>query len=352
MGYGSKPPSWPAPGRAQIARAVPAGSRRARSQRDFLAALAADPELAELRADCARNVAEFARVLARYASWRDCTTRPTRARVCEQVGGRGRGGQLGLSTFKKCRAWLESRGYLGTVVAGSTAALDGMRTSPALIDPGAPNTAAVYVLAVPRRKQLIRRPACSDPLNRPPSGLRKEPVQGHARKATDQGQNRAGCARAVLLAAGRARCATAGQDITEGWAAHLAGPFAAADWTPADIAHAIDYEPTGRQHRLSARVAHAVGWLRWRLACWLGADGRPLPSASQQRAAARAAAAAARARLLAHLEVIRRDRADPAPHAAAIRAALGWRAGMMSRKHQRRPQRTESTSDDPPEDRR
>jgi hypothetical protein len=347
MGYGADPSRWPAPGRAQIARAVPAGSRRARSQRDFLAALAADPDLAELRADCARNVLECARVWARYADWADQTTRPTRARVCAQVGGRGRGGQLGLSTFKKCRAWLESRGYLGTVVAGSTAALDGMRTSPALVDEQAPNTAAVYVLAVPRRKQLIRRPACSDPLNRPPSGLRKEPVQGHARETPGQRQNRAGCARAVLLAAGRARCATAGQGITKGWAAHLAGPFAAAGWTPGDVAHAVDYEPGGAQHRLSARVAHVVGWLRWRLARWLGADGAPLPSASQQRAAARAAAAAERARLREHLAAIRRDRVDPAPHAAAIRAALGWRSDMMSRMQQRS-QRTESTSDDPP----
>lgn len=321
---------WPAPGRAQIARAVPAGSRRAVSQREFLARLQCDPELAQLRADRARNISECARVMARYADWADRTTRPTRGRVCAQAGSL-RGGVLGLSTWKRARAWLEARGYLGTVVAGTTAALDGMRTSPALVDPDGPNTAAVYVLTVPRRKPAAPLPTGPTAINGPPSVSRQGHIQGHARATRRPGESGAGCAGALLRVGGRPPCGRAGQGITEGWAAHLAGPFERAGWTAADIAHAIDYEPGGAQHRYGARVASAVGWLRWRLARWLDDDGAPVASRSQQRAASRARTAAAAARMREQLAGLRAGWTDPAPHASAIRAALGWRAGKIPR---------------------
>ena len=48
-------PPHPIPGKATIYAAIPGGSRRARSQRAYLAALLADPELAELRADARRS---------------------------------------------------------------------------------------------------------------------------------------------------------------------------------------------------------------------------------------------------------------------------------------------------------
>jgi hypothetical protein len=79
----------------------------------------------------------------------------------------------------------------------------------------------------------------------------------------------------------------AGQVITEGWSRWIAAPFLAAGWTPRDLLYAIDHPPGDHgQHRLSAKVRHPVGWLRWRLGLWLDADGAALRSLSQIRAAA------------------------------------------------------------------
>ena len=130
----------------------------------------------------------------------------------------------------------------------------------------------------------------------------------------------------------------AGQGITEGWCAWIAKRFTAAGWTARDLAWAVDYEPGGAQHRLSARVRHVTGWLRWRLGRWIRPDGSVHPSRSQQLAASRERARADRARLaeltgaLAAGLALPEDSAapdpgawtDPAPHAAAIRERLGW----------------------------
>jgi hypothetical protein len=106
----------------------------------------------------------------------------------------------------------------------------------------------------------------------------------------------------------------AGQTVTEGWSGWLSRPFVAAGWSAADLMWAIDYPPGDHgQHRLSAAVRHPVGWLRWRLGLWLGADGAALPSVSQVRAVLRERDRAER----------ERHRAMLASRAAQIRAALG-----------------------------
>ena len=92
---------------------------------------------------------------------------------------------------------------------------------------------------------------------------------------------------------------------------HLAWPFFAAGWTPADLVHAIDHDTRGRQHGYSAGVRSPAGWIRSRLAAWLGPDGTPLPSRSQQLAEAR-----------------RQVLADQAAHRAARQAAAARAAGV------------------------
>jgi len=52
-------------------------------------------------------------------------------------------------------------------------------------------------------------------------------------------------------------------------------------WTPADVIHALDHEPSGRQHGYVQAVRSPAGWARARLALWLDSSGRPLPSRSQ-----------------------------------------------------------------------
>src|ERR1039457_3565336 len=175
----------PSAGQPAIARAVPAGSRRARSQREFLAALIADPALAELRADARRVVTECARVWARHASWSDRTTRPTRRRVCDLVGSdrvhRGCPGcapgapcrrhPLSAAAYKTARRWLESHGYLGLVSAGSTPAF-----RPGVLSRADDaNEAAVHLLTIPHRRPRTRPAECADTLIRPPSRSRSDP---------------------------------------------------------------------------------------------------------------------------------------------------------------------------------
>ncbi len=126
-----------------------------------------------------------------------------------------------------------------------------------------------------------------------------------------------------------------GQGITDGWCAHLAVPFIAAGWSPADLLHAINHDPGGARHRNRLdRVKYPLGWLRARLARWLDPDEdgvtpwkrrRPVLARSLQRAVdsqqRRAGQQARRERMAAAAAAW----ADPGPHAAGIREQQGWR---------------------------
>ena len=72
--------------RLAIVQAIPAGSKRARSQRKYLRAVVADPVIASLRADRRRAVLELARILARHADWRTMTSWRPRERACAEIG--------------------------------------------------------------------------------------------------------------------------------------------------------------------------------------------------------------------------------------------------------------------------
>src|SRR5260370_36920806 len=81
--------SYCAPGRAEIARAVPPGSKRLRGQRIerlYLDALTGHPGVIALRPAARRNVIEVAKWLARRAAYADGTSWPTPARICERAG--------------------------------------------------------------------------------------------------------------------------------------------------------------------------------------------------------------------------------------------------------------------------
>jgi hypothetical protein len=332
-----------------VAQAIPAGSRRCADQRAALRALAADPELAQRRADFGHHVAEVYRFLIRHADWRTALTVPGRANVCRAVVRSCTGQPISASTFKRCRAWLEEHGYLGTVTGGWTP----MLSAAVLTDPEARNLAPVYVVTIPRRPRPDRperRPArLHDGSNEPLPLLPKARVRTHARgcaREDDEKQNNEDHASRGLTSKTSAQsrwslrrrpenraegqsAAEALQDhhrvlarISAAYVRHLARPFVAAGWTPADVGHALNYEFGGAQHRFSmATVGNAGAWARARLARWLGPDGVPLPSASQQRAArddaARAQSAEQQTRTAA-----RRDGAAAAAAAARRGAAL------------------------------
>jgi len=113
---------------------------------------------------------------------------------------------------------------------------------------------------------------------------------------------------------------------------HLARPFFAAGWNGRDVLHAIDHDPRGRQHGYTAGIRSPAAWARARLAAWLGPDGTPLPSPSQQRAAAAAAtAAAAAARREETSRLAATATADTGGWADRARAMLAARGGTVAR---------------------
>jgi hypothetical protein len=339
--YRGSPARYEDPGRAEIVAAVPAGSRRlctVRAEKTYLAALTADPELAARRPVFREHVLDVAKQLARHASYRNGTTRPTRARICALA-------RVSQSTWKAARRWLQAFGWLGVVREGWTSRLRPMALQAA--DP-LPDQAAVYVVCVPKpvyrsavaaacgQSRPLTQQAClqgsspratppgDNPVDGPPSGRTQplRPVAGQIRTASG-----ALAPRAHRCGPGLGR----GVTITDGWCAHLAGPFEAAGWSPRDVQHAIDHDPDGVQHRHPvAGVRHPAAWLRARLARWLEpGDGpwkhrRPRPSRSQVLAAAAAARKLEQAaRRAARSQALAAAEHGPA-RAAQIRQQLGW----------------------------
>jgi hypothetical protein len=110
----------------------------------------------------------------------------------------------------------------------------------------------------------------------------------------------------------------------------LARPFFAAGWTGADVLHALDHDPGGRQHGYSAEVRSPAGWIRARLVGWLGPDAVPLPSRSQRVAIARAQVLADQAERRERDERGRAEAGDYRARAAEARAMLTRRPRPQS----------------------
>lgn len=339
-------PITPAPpaarlSRAEIFRAVPGGSKRARSQRAYLAALLADPELAGLRADARRSVLEVARVLARWASWRTMTAWRPRARICAEVGSsRDPERPLSVSAFKSCRRWLEAHGYLGLVEGGTTP----LFRAAVLADSSEANRCPLYVLATPRCRCQIRKPEPGSAVNRPlprsrrDLGLAPRAHEGSPKVKSEtarapRGQPvlppgapalhhrpRTRSEALAVAAAVQARSRFLGQLSIE-HLRHLGRPFFAAGWSGADVLHAIDHDERGRAYGYAQGIRSPAAWARARLAAWLGPDGLPLPSRSHLAAAARERDQAEQTRRRAEL----REPSGYAEGAAAARAMLGAR---------------------------
>jgi hypothetical protein len=317
----------------QVLRAVPRGSKRLRGfaiEREYLAGVTALPEFAQLRADARELTLEAIKQLGRRASYADGTTRRGADPWHVLIG-------CALSTRKRIWRRLQAWGVLGVVEQGCTPEFSSRLQE---------NVAAIYVLCVPRARPAAAAPVISGPPTQsartgvsPPAHARGEDQDGRASGAAQHGSAAAASAAAPADAVVRVLRRAARYPVSEGWCAWIGRPFAAAGWTAADLLWAIDHPPDDRgQHRLDARVRHPVGWLRWRLAQWLGQDGRPGPSASQIRAAARDRIRQQRAQLAELTGGLAAELAlpatsepppaapavDPAPHAARIRARLGW----------------------------
>ena len=351
---------WPqqqSPSRLAIVQAIPAGSKRARNQRRWLRAVLADPEITALRADACRAVLELARVLARHANWRTMTSWRPRERACAEIGSsRDPSKPLSVSAYKRARQVLEERGFLGLVAQGWTSALRA-----GVLD-DLTGTSAVFVLAIPRRKQRLPSAGGSPRVNGPLSGFRRKPdIALRAREAHPEVKSetpeiksekaRAPRGQPVLPRASTAPLAAVPKNRTEALAAaqamqkharllrrvsaehlrHLARPFFAAGWSPRDLLHAIDHEPGGRPHGYTSGVRSPAGWIRSRLAAWSGPDDVPLPSRSQRLTEARRQVLAEQTARRARDAAARAQAADYPAAAALAREMLRTRRIGASR---------------------
>lgn len=308
--------------RAEIARAVPPGSRRIRSQLEAIRGGLSHPDLQTVRPAFRCHLEDWWRIHVNHTSWGghgrapQGISSPGRSTVCRLA----RGG-MSITTYKACRAWWAERGFVAIVRPGWTP----MHRAAALSDAGRDhNTSQAYVLCIPRRT-VTPRPAPSspqlDPETRPLSQFRRNLDRFPAREGQIPGPenqiSNPAAARPPVLCRGTLAA------LTDGWWAHITAPFTAAGWTASDQVYAVDHQPDGRQHRTRpANVRHPAGWLRWRLGLWQRPDGTPLPSPSQQRAAAAEAHRAYLARRNADLGI--------AARAAAIRAAYGTEVAVPS----------------------
>jgi len=321
--------------RRQIAAKVPRGYRQLRGitiERDFLEHVGALEEVLALRADARANVLEAAKWMARLADYGDGTTRPTRARICERAG-------FCISTWKAVRRLLEAARAVVLVEAGTTPEFS------SVLHRDDPNTAAVYVLCVPRNTPRRRPPSRARGITRPPSRSRRDrdvdPQRGRLWKSGEtpngppsgraQHGAAAGAAAAAVVAVLRQ---AAGYPISEGWCARIAAPFVRAGYTAADIGWAIEHDPGGARHRHTAAVRYPAGWIRKRLGWWRQ-HGRPVLPRSQQLAVSRLRSRMDRPGGLGVRLAVPPDfapppaaaPADPKIHAAGIRARLGWLTG-------------------------
>jgi len=329
---------------------VPGGSRRARDQRTWLRAVLVSIDAQDWYSCRAGHTAEIARVYARYMDWRLRTSRPGHERVAAAAG-------VSMRTVRRAVRWLADQGFLGIVSPGSTPLLrPGVLHG--LTGIGEGNQAAIYVLTTPEKRAPINKggPDGSEfgPLSRFRRKLDKAPRAREARTGKIKGKTARppGGQPDVPRSGARFPMRKTPETRTEGLAAaealrnqsrllaalspehlrHLCRVLFTAGWSAADVLHALDHSPAGRQHGYTATVRHAAGWARWRLSAWLRPDGTPLPSPGQARAAA---AARNRAEQQARRDQRQRAaeraaRVDVAQRAAELRAQLGWRRAATS----------------------
>jgi hypothetical protein len=314
--------AWP------VLAAIPGGSRRPRSPREWLTTAQAAIDEQGWYANRAAHTGAVVKILARYMDWRSKTAEPVHARICGLA-------RISPDTAGRVIAWLQSAGLLGVVSPGRSAAMNRN-----VLRPDAGNERAVYVLCVPRLERGIaagqRRFADPSPsrseggvaprareastrvtsqvkgrMERPPGALSLLPHSGAGPPALPRGGDVAAKAWAAC-SRGEKRTwavAVAGvlrsqwrplRQLSERHIAQIIRPWLAAGWDARMLDHAIERHPGGGRYGYTSEPRHVSGWLRARLGPWME-DGQPMEAPDPV-----AAAAADRE----HLQSVLRDAQD------------------------------------------
>lgn len=288
----------------------------------WIRAVEAHPAFATLRVDAHANLMSVAWALARSADWTALTTRPTWTRVMHHAG-------IRRSTVAKYLRLLRDAGLLGVVETGSTPLI---RTGVlyGLVPVGAGNRAAEYVLCVPRPPVTDETLRSAVDGSRTPSSFRQEAIRTppHARVNTPSTDRHStptttpGPRGEMLAAAGALQCHCPPlARITTRHLRSILRRWWLAGWTSADVQHCLDHKPGGKPWPHTDPVRAVPGWIRYRLGAWLGPDGVPLRSPSQQRRAEHHRQRAEQADRAAGWAALRAAAVSPGAHAAYATAA-------------------------------
>lgn len=347
--------------RARATHALPARSRPAASQAEWVAEVLAHPDTAALRADAYGNLRAVAEVLRDHMDWASGLSRPTHAVIMRRTG-------LSRRSVTRWVRWLRDRGLLGLAVPGSTNATRADNRG-GILDDGLGNLAAEYVLAVPEGGQET---AEGDELAEVLPLHAGRPVNVNGAPSRDLssvgGEIVSSESFDLSLRNAGAYARESGGDTVITWSLtatprtkrdHLAAcerlraedmtlrrlsarhlrsvlrPVLRQGVTPAEILHMINHTPDGAARPFTDEPRWVPAWLRWRLGTWwdLTGDGprlrvEDLPSrraaaaheadlrAAAQRAAERAEALARRADASEHAEAARVRLAAASPRAA------------------------------------
>jgi hypothetical protein len=284
--------------RRVIVRAIKPGTRCCRDQREWLAVALAAVEAEQRRADWTANASAVVRQLMRHMTWKGSeqgVTRPGHERIAAAV-------RVSTDTVGRVVAWLIEHGLLGLVSPGTTPELQ-----PHILHGHEGNLAAVYICTVPREKRRLpvidagQRETADLPGHR--RGNRSPRAREDAGKTPKPEVDRAPRGRPPLLPrtgdyprhdhpktrSEEMRAAAAiRNDVRALWPLsdrhirHLARPFFAACWPPADVVNALDHDPTGRQYAYTADVRAPAAWMAHRLAAWIDPlTGTPMKSRRQ-----------------------------------------------------------------------
>lgn len=278
------------PGRLAIARAIPPGSRRPRTQRDCLRAaarlIAAQPWYGP-RKDRVQLVYKR---LVHAADWTDKTTRPGHGYLacppcrgdgyvgpdtpCPGCGGRPMSGR----TVTRAIAALRALGLLGLVQAGSTP-----DTRPMALAGSAGNLAAVYVCVTPRKPPLTPRRGRSGtesvtptrfckkrglyPRAREPRAGKREEYPEYTRRVRDPHRSEKRASELAVARAVQNRCRPLAV-LSAAYVRHLIRPYTAANppWPAADIAWAFTHQLGGRRDWHTTEIKHPAAHARHRFA--------------------------------------------------------------------------------------
>lgn len=340
-----------------VQRAIPEGMQRPDHTHEVLEAFKAHPDYAVIRSDRRTALARCLDALIATADFSTMTTRPSWAKLAQILG-------VTRRSVARYLQQLRTMGLLGVVASGRSAEFaakgpDGQRI----------NEVAVYVLCVPKKPRKIKaffgrllgiNPKGVDRCVTPPSEagyyLSNKEVnpRTRARKRTSKSkeQKRLGYSIAQVRWNKHWVPKSRRQQLTAAWRLktilpHVLGemsdqdiasclrPFFEAEWSVADIHHALDWRPDGTVWPHSGapdtKAPHRIrGWLKYRLQAWQDAHEQPIRSKTQMDEARRTQARRQRQREVER-EAARRDQVRSVDQ-TVIRQAFAKMRALVGRR--------------------